>query len=231
MAMSGIGKSLGQGATRQRVLDGMTVDVYEGQSMAILGRSGSGKSTLLSLMALFDSPDEGYYELDGRDVTRVPDAVAARLRSDTFGFVFQRFYLLHHLTAEENVAVPLLNGRDWTPGRRRRERARAVLAEVGLSELASRYPAQLSGGEQQRVAIARALLRQPRLVLADEPVGSLDSVTGSEVIELLRGLTRRGCGVVMVTHDESYANRMDRVLRIADGRVVSDGTGGKRCGR
>ncbi|MEU5727227.1 ABC transporter ATP-binding protein [Micromonospora sp. NPDC047738] len=219
LQLHGITKTLkGQKAPRV-ILDGTDLTVDSGESVAILGRSGSGKSTLLSLIGLFDRPDGGQYLLDGRDITRLPERKAAALRSAEFGFVFQRFFLLKHLTAAQNVAMALVNGQGWLPRRKRRARTLEALDRVGIAHLAKHRPARLSGGEQQRVAIARALVREPRLLLADEPTGALDTETGNLVIEVLRSATDRGCGLILVTHDWDHANKMQRVLRLSDGKL------------
>ncbi|HEY0639216.1 MAG TPA: ABC transporter ATP-binding protein [Pseudonocardiaceae bacterium] len=217
--LAGVSKTLGgQGAPRP-ILTGVDLTVRAGESVAVLGRSGSGKSTLLSLIGLFDRPDGGSYRLGGRDITRVSERRAARLRSDEFGFIFQRFFLLKHLTAAQNVAMALVNGQGWLPRRHRRARVLAALEQVGIAHLAKHRPQRLSGGEQQRVAIARALVRRPRLLLADEPTGALDTETGQLVIGALHEATTRGCGLILVTHDREHAARMGRVLRLADGTL------------
>jgi putative ABC transport system ATP-binding protein len=185
--------------------------------VAILGRSGSGKSTLLSLIGLFDRPDSGQYLLGGNDISRLSDGRAARLRSAEFGFVFQRFFLLKHLTAAQNVAMALVNGQGWLTRRKRRARIMAALDQVGIAHLARHKPARLSGGEQQRVAIARALVREPRVLLADEPTGALDTETGNLVVDALHATTMRGCGLILVTHDQDHAARMGTVLRLESG--------------
>jgi putative ABC transport system ATP-binding protein len=218
--LSGLTKTLkGQGAPRT-ILSGVDLAVHSGESVAILGRSGSGKSTLLSLIGLFDRADGGRYLLGGRDITRLPERKAAALRSAEFGFVFQRFFLLKHLTAAQNVAMALVNGQGWQPRRRRRARVLEALDLVGIAHLAKQKPARMSGGEQQRVAIARALVRQPRIILADEPTGALDTETGRLVIEALHAVTERGCGLILVTHDREHAARMQRVVRLTDGRLA-----------
>jgi putative ABC transport system ATP-binding protein len=217
--LTGITKTLkGQGQPRS-ILSGVDLTVHSGESVAILGRSGSGKSTLLSLVGLFDRPDGGEYLLGGRDITRVSERRAAALRSTEFGFVFQRFFLLKHLTAVQNVAMALVNGQGWLPRRKRKARALAALDQVGIAHLAKQRPARMSGGEQQRVAIARALVREPRMLLADEPTGALDTETGNLVIDALLSATGRGCGLILVTHDWDHAARMQRVLRLSDGML------------
>lgn len=201
------------------ILSGVDLSVAAGESVAVLGRSGSGKSTLLSLVGLFDRADGGTYHLDGRDITKLSERKAAALRSAEFGFVFQRFFLLKHLTAAQNVAMALVNGQGWLPRRHRRTRVMEALELVGIAHLAKSKPARLSGGEQQRVAVARALVRQPKVVLADEPTGALDTETGDHVIEVLHEATNRGCVLILVTHDWDHARRMGRVLRLDGGQL------------
>lgn len=220
--LTGITKSLrGQGQPRT-ILAGVDLTLGPGESVAILGRSGSGKSTLLSLIGLFDRADSGRYLLHGRDISRLPERRAAALRSAEFGFVFQRFYLLKHLTAAQNVAMALVNGQGWLPRRKRRAKTMAALDRMGIAHLARHRPPRLSGGEQQRVAVARALVREPRLLLADEPTGALDTETGNLVIDAMHSATEQGCGLILVTHDQDHANRMGRVLRLADGVLTPD---------
>ena len=222
--LSGVTKTLkGQGEPRN-ILSGVDLTVHSGESVAILGRSGSGKSTLLSLIGLFDRPDGGQYLLGDRDITRLPERKAAALRSSQFGFVFQRFFLLKHLTAAQNVAMALVNGQGWLPRRKRRAKVMAALDQVGIANLAKQKPSRLSGGEQQRVAIARALVREPKVLLADEPTGALDTETGNLVVDVLHAVTERGCGLILVTHDHDHAARMQRVLRLQDG-VLAPATG------
>ncbi|MBI4271243.1 MAG: ABC transporter ATP-binding protein [Candidatus Rokubacteria bacterium] len=199
------------------VLDGVSFDVEDAEVCAVTGPSGSGKSTLLGLVAGLDRPTAGTIEVAGVEVTRLGEDALARFRRDTLGFVFQAFHLIPTLTAAENVAVPLeLATVPDAPAR-----AATLLDEVGLAARGHHYPAQLSGGEQQRVAIARALALRPRILLADEPTGNLDSATGGGIIELLLGLNReRGSTLLLVTHDEALAGKADRVLRLRDGRLL-----------
>jgi putative ABC transport system ATP-binding protein len=215
--LSGITKVLKGQQEPRTILDGVSMDVYAGESIAVVGRSGSGKSTLLSVLGLFDRPDQGTYRLDGDDISRLPERRAARLRSSHFGFVFQRFFLLKHLTAAQNVAMALVNGQGWLPRRERRAKVMRALKEVGIAHLAKNRPTRMSGGEQQRVAIARALVRQPRILLADEPTGALDTETGTLVIDALQAVTARGCALILVTHDRDHAARMGRVLHLDAG--------------
>jgi putative ABC transport system ATP-binding protein len=218
--LTGVSKSLrGQGEPRP-VLSGLDLTIHSGESVAVVGRSGSGKSTLLSLIGLFDRADGGRYLWRERDITALSERRAAALRSAEFGFVFQRFFLLKHLTAAQNVAMALVNGQGWMSRRARRKRVLAALDRVGIAELARHRPARLSGGEQQRVAIARALVREPRLLLADEPTGALDTETGNLVVDVLLAATEEGCGLVLVTHDWDHARRMGRVLRLSGGALV-----------
>jgi putative ABC transport system ATP-binding protein len=207
---------LSSGGRPVTILDGVSLDVPESSVVAITGPSGSGKSTLLGLIAGLDRPTSGSITIDGVDITRLDEDGRARLRRDTIGFVFQSFHLIPTLTAAENVAVPLeLAGHAAALAN-----AEALLASVGLADRAHHYPAQLSGGEQQRVALARAVALRPRLLLADEPTGNLDSATSAQIIELL--LTLRGefrATLVLVTHDDALARHADRVVRLRDGRV------------
>ncbi|MET0495394.1 MAG: ABC transporter ATP-binding protein [Actinoplanes sp.] len=215
--LTGITKVLKGQEQKRTILDGVDLRVNAGESIAIVGRSGSGKSTLLSILGLFDRPDEGRYVFSGEDISRLPERKAAKLRSSDFGFVFQRFFLLKHLTAAQNVAMALVNGQGWLPRRERRARVLQALEQVGIVHLAKTRPAKMSGGEQQRVAIARALVREPKVLLADEPTGALDTETGTAVIEALLAATTRGCGLVLVTHDRDHAARMGRTLDLVDG--------------
>ena len=219
--LTGITKTLKGQAEPRTILDGVDLSVGAGESVAIVGRSGSGKSTLLSVIGLFDRADSGQYLLAGQDISRLPERRAAKLRSSHFGFVFQRFFLLKHLTAAQNVSMALVNGQGWLPRRERRTRVLEALEQVGIAHLAKSRPTRMSGGEQQRVAIARALVRRPRILLADEPTGALDTETGALVIDALLGATERGCGLILVTHDRDHAARMGRIHDLVDG-VLSE---------
>lgn len=202
------------------ILTGVDLDVATGEHVAVVGRSGSGKSTLLNLLGLLDVPTAGEYEIDGRSAASTSARARARLRGETFGFVFQQFNLLPRRTAAQNVGVPLLYARGADFWRRDRL-ARQALEQVGLSARAGAVPESLSGGEQQRVAIARALVRRPRVVLADEPTGSLDVDTGTEVMDLLERVCReQGTTLVTITHDLSVAARADRALRLDHGHLA-----------
>lgn len=199
---------------------GVSLDVDDGDYLAVVGPSGCGKSTLLNLLGGIDRPSSGSVEIGGERVDRMRDADATRFRLLRVGFVFQRFYLMPALTALENVELPLAEAR---VGRRERvERARELLAYVGLGARLDHRPAQLSGGEQQRVAIARALANRPRLLLADEPTGELDAHTGADMIALLGQVNRDGTTIIVVTHDEDLAGAAKRVVHMRDGVVVDD---------
>ncbi len=211
-------KVFGDGA-KVRALDGVNLTVREGEFMTIMGPSGSGKSTLLHLVGALDRPTSGQVIVQGQDLAQVRDL--DRFRSQTVGFVFQMHNLIPTLTARENVEVPMHEGR--LSGRARRERARELLVLVGLADRADFLPNQLSGGERQRVAIARALANEPAIILADEPTGNLDSVSGAEVIRTLRHLNEsQGTTIIVVTHDPKVARATQRRITLEDGRVVDD---------
>jgi predicted ABC-type transport system involved in lysophospholipase L1 biosynthesis ATPase subunit len=204
------------------VLKGVSVAVRAGETVAIMGPSGAGKSTLLHALGGVDEPTEGEVFFKDRSLYRLAGAERNRIRARHVGFVFQSYHLLPELDVLENVLLPTMT--DWSMGRERvghRRRAEALLGQVGLVERMRHTPLELSGGEQQRVALARALINQPELLLADEPTGNLDSVTGAQVLELLFALTReRGHTLVMVTHDPAIAARCDRVIHLKDGQLA-----------
>ncbi len=203
-----------------KALDGVSFRVQKGEYAAIIGASGSGKSTLMHLLGCLDSPTSGRYLLDGRDVSALPGAALAGVRGEQIGFVFQGFQLIPRMTALENAALPLtLCG---VPRSERLERAASLLTRVGLGDRLHHRPAQLSGGQQQRVAIARALSRNPAVLLADEPTGSLDPASTDEVLRLLDDLHAAGHTIVLITHDSRVAARAPRQLAIAHGRLISD---------
>ena len=211
-----ISKRLRSGEREITVVDQLDLAVAPGEFVAVLGPSGSGKSTLLGLAAGLDRPSEGEVLLDGTAIHALSEDALARLRRGRIGFVFQSFQLLANLTAVENVLLPVeLAGRE-----RAAERARELLAAVGLAERGHHYPAQLSGGEQQRVALARAFAIEPSLLLADEPTGNLDGATGAVVLEILARLRReQGTTMVLVTHDPEVAALADRRIHLKDGRI------------
>ena len=199
---------------------GVSLDVGDGEYLAVVGPSGCGKSTLLNLLGGIDRPSSGSVEIAGERVDRMRDADATRFRLLRVGFVFQRFYLMPALTALENVELPLAEAK--VARRERAQRARELLAYVGLAARLDHRPTQLSGGEQQRVAIARALANRPRLLLADEPTGELDAHTGAEMIALLGNVNADGTTIIVVTHDEDLAGAAKRVVHMRDGVVVDD---------
>src|SRR5574341_455295 len=218
LAARGIGKTVKSGDRDIVILRDIDLEVMPGEAVAIVGASGSGKSTLLALLAGLDTPTSGTVHIDGTDLFSLDEDRRAELRGRAVGFVFQSFQLLPALTALENVMLPLeLAGRDDAE-----EAAREILARVGLGERLQHYPKHLSGGEQQRVALARAFVVRPKLLLADEPTGSLDADSGVDVIRLLFEMNREyGTTLVLVTHDESLAARCGRIVRLAAGRIVA----------
>jgi putative ABC transport system ATP-binding protein len=212
-------RSYGEGDTQVRAVDRVTLAIPEGEFCVVAGPSGSGKTTLLQLLGGLDWPTAGEVRFEGRDLGRLADADLAALRLSTFGFVFQQFNLIPTLTAVQNVQAAIApTGPSPARGH---SRARAVLEVVGLGGRVDHLPSMLSGGEQQRVAIARALANEPRVILADEPTGNLDTRTGDGVLDLLVDLTRdRGLTIVLITHDQRIAETAPRVVRMSDGRVV-----------
>ena len=220
LEMRDICKDYPMGKTVTRVLKNVDLDVAEGDYLAIMGPSGSGKTTLMNLIGCLDVPTSGSYLLGGREITKCSGKELAEVRNKEIGFVFQSFHLLPKLTALDNVALPLLYG--GVKKEERRERARAALETVGLSDRVDHRPDQLSGGQCQRVAIARAIVGKPRLLLADEPTGALDSASGAQVMELFRQLHDAGSTIIMITHDRGIAHHTDTIMTIRDG-VLSGG--------
>ena len=215
-AVRGVAKFFQRGPTTVRALDGVDLEIDAGEFVALEGPSGSGKTTLLQLLGALDRPSAGDIVFEGRDLAALRDRQLAELRLRSFGFVFQQFNLIPTLTAVENVEVKLV------PVGGSRERALQLLGEVGLADRSDHLPAHMSGGEQQRVAIARALSVDPRVVLADEPTGNLDTATGREIIELLAGLAaEHGSTVIVATHDADLAARAPRRLAMRDGQIVA----------
>lgn len=213
-------KIYSDGDSEIRALDGMSLNISEGEFVAIVGQSGSGKSTCMNIIGCLDVPTSGSYHLNGTDVSTMKDDELAVIRNQTLGFIFQQYNLIPKLTLLENVELPLVY-RGYAPAKRR-ELALAALEKVGLSDRYKKYPSQLSGGQQQRVSIARALAGSPKVILADEPTGALDSKTGKDVLEFLKKLNSEGTTVVMITHDNEIAAQAKRIVRIADGKIISD---------
>lgn len=213
-------KTYMMGDVRVDVLRGVSFTIEPGELTAIMGPSGSGKTTLMNILGCLDVPTEGRYILSGREVTHMSDDELSRMRSEHIGFIFQSFHLLPYATALENVLLPTLYLDRKLDGRRKR--AMELLSLVGLQDRANFKPSQLSGGQQQRVAIARALMNAPRLVLADEPTGALDSATAQDIMELLTNLNAQGTTIVVVTHDPEVAGYTRRILRMRDGVIVED---------
>ncbi len=221
VSLRGITKFYQMGDIEVRALRGVDLDIAAGEMIAIMGPSGSGKSTLMNIMGCLDVPSEGWYEIDGHDVSRLKDDQLADIRNHKIGFVFQSFNLLPRTTALANVELPLIYG--GLGGRQRRKRAEEALRLVGLGDRLDHKPNELSGGQQQRVAIARALVNEPSMILADEPTGNLDTRTSVEIMELFQRLNQeRGITIVFVTHNPETAEYCHRVVRVRDGLVESD---------
>ena len=205
-----------------RALDGVSLQVDRGEFVSIIGQSGSGKSTLMNILGCLDIPTYGDYHLDGTDITELTDKQLAHIRNKQIGFIFQGYNLIPALNARENVELPLIYqglGMD-----QRYDRAMEALARVGMEDRADHRPAEMSGGQQQRVAIARAIATHPPVIMADEPPGALDSKTGRHVLEILHTLHEEGSTVILITHDNGIAATAERIVRLSDGHIVSDGT-------
>lgn len=208
------------GETEVHALRGISLTIYAGEYVAIVGASGSGKSTLMNMVGLLDQPTTGSYRLRGTEVSQMSKAELATLRNREIGFIFQRFHLLARTSAQRQVELPLFYA--GVPARQAAKLARQTLEQVGLGERAHHRPEELSGGQQQRVAIARALVNQPSLLLADEPTGALDSKTGNDVMQIFNRLHQQGLTLVLVTHDVNVAKRAERIITLSDGLIVRD---------
>ena len=213
-------KIYGDGDGEIRALDGVSLTINQGEFVAIVGQSGSGKSTCMNIIGCLDVPTSGKYHLNGVDVSTMKDDELAAVRNKMIGFIFQQYNLIPKLSVLENVELPLIY-RGMSP-KERQERALNALDRVGLKDRAKKMPSQLSGGQQQRVSIARALAGDPSLMLADEPTGALDSKTGKEVLDFLKKLNEQGNTIVMITHDNEIASQAKRIVRIQDGKIISD---------
>ncbi len=210
------------GESEIRALDGVSLHVSKGEFVAIVGASGSGKSTCMNIIGCLDTPSDGSYHLNGNDVSSLSAKELAHIRNRELGFIFQQYNLIPKLTVLENVELPLLY--KGVKAQRRKEMALEALERVGLADRFKKFPSQLSGGQQQRVSIARALAGNPPVILADEPTGALDSKTGKDVLEFLQKLNKEGNTIVLITHDNSIADQIKRVVRIHDGKIISDET-------
>ncbi len=201
-------------------LNNVNIEVNEGEFVAIMGPSGCGKSTLLNILGLLDNPTEGEYYLNGTEVSKYTEAQRTSLRKGVIGFVFQSFNLIDELNVHENIELPLLYM--GVPASERKQRIEQAMERMAISHRAKHFPQQLSGGQQQRVAIARAVVANPKLILADEPTGNLDSKNGKEVMDLLKELNKEGTTIVMVTHSQHDAGFADRIINLFDGQVVAE---------
>jgi putative ABC transport system ATP-binding protein len=218
--MRGITKTYGEGETAVHALAGVDLVIEEGEYVAIMGASGSGKSTLMNIIGCLDTASSGVFRLDGIDVRRLDDRQQSLIRNRKIGFIFQSFNLIARTTAVENVELPLAYA--GVPAPERRDRALTALDRVGLSARVGHVPTELSGGQQQRVAVARAIVTEPVLLLADEPTGALDSQSTADVLALFDQLAASGRTVVVITHEDDVARHARRVVRMSDGRIISD---------
>ena len=226
LELSGIYKNYLQGSMEVPVLKDINLQIDEGEYVAIMGPSGSGKSTLMNIIGCIDKPSEGVYMLDGHDIGSLKDRALSKIRNKEIGFVFQNFNLLPRQSALDNVGLPLQYA--GVPKRKRKERCLKMLDMVGLSDRVTFKPTQLSGGQKQRVAIARAMVGEPKILLADEPTGALDSKSGEQVMELFDVLHEQGTTIIMITHSYEVAQRARRVIRIIDGELL-EGDGVKNA--
>lgn len=220
LELKNICKSYPQGKTQVPILKDINLEVEEGEYVAIMGPSGSGKTTLMNIIGCLDRPTSGTYHLDGDDILRYKDKAMSKVRLNSIGFVFQSFYLIPKQSSVDNVCLPLLYA--GVPKRKRREIAVRALTKVGLEDRVTYKPSQLSGGQCQRVAIARAISNNPKILLADEPTGALDSKSGAQIMELFASLHKEGVTIIMITHDRQIAEHAERIIRIFDGQISEE---------
>ena len=220
LELKSVYKNYNRGKTEVPVLKDICLQVEKGEYLAIMGPSGSGKTTLMNLIGCLDVPTQGEYLLDGKNIGQMDDNALAQIRNKYIGFVFQNFYLLPKMNALDNVALPLLYA--GVNQKERRERAAEALKAVGLEERMNFMPNQLSGGQCQRVAIARAMVGNPQLLLADEPTGALDTASGNQIMDIFRDLSSKGMTIIMITHEQSVAERADKIYKILDGRLITN---------
>lgn len=230
LELTNLKKFYRMGTTTVRALDGVNLSIKKNEFTAVMGASGSGKSTLMNILGCLDTPSEGSYTLNGKEVGQMDDDQLATIRNLHLGFVFQSFNLLPRLTALKNAALPLIYARDLQTGThhatqlQRDQKAAEMLEKVGLAHRADHKPSELSGGERQRTAIARALINEPDIILADEPTGNLDSSTAKEIMQLLEKLHLQGQTIIMVTHEQDIAAYAKRIIRLKDGKIIDDFT-------
>ena len=219
--LNNVYKIYGEGLESEvRALDGVSLEIDQGEFVAIVGQSGSGKSTMMNVLGCLDIPTRGDYFLDGTDVRELTDKELSHIRNKQIGFIFQQYNLIQSLTVLENVELPLIY--QGIGAEKRRDMAMEALERVGLAGRVKHRPTEMSGGQQQRVAIARAIATKPPIIMADEPTGALDSQTGKEVLSFLRQLNKEGTTVILITHDNSIAAAARRIVRLADGKIVDD---------
>jgi len=219
-------KTYQMGEVKVNAVKNVSLEIYEGEHLTIVGPSGSGKSTLLHILGLLDTPTQGKVYIEGVEVSKLQPDQLAKIRAEKIGFVFQSFYLIPSLSAIDNVMLPLMfDGVDYNI---RVEKARKVLSELGMGDRVGHKPNQLSGGERQRVAIARAIVNDPTFILADEPTGNLDTKSGKAVMDIFRKLNKEGRTLVVITHDTNIGNDSDRILKIVDGEIVNESKGVKK---
>jgi len=217
--LKNIVKEFGNGEDALKALDELTLSIEKGGSVAIVGPSGSGKSTLLNVIGCLTDPSSGSYLLDENEISRISDKERARIRNRKFGYIVQNFALINDFTCYENIAMPL----EYARAKGKKEKIHRVMKELGIFEKKDKYPPQLSGGQRQRVAIARALVNEPDIILADEPTGALDQMTGTVVMDVLMDICNNGKTVIIVTHDRNIASRCSKTVNIVDGKVVNYG--------